>query len=145
MRIVLDTNIMVRAAGGADSPAQAVFLFSLDAKHSLIVSEYSLRELRRVLMYPRIQRTTGWSLQQADEHVQEVSRKAEIVELPDFIPAAVPHDPADDPIVATAVAGQADVLCTLDRHLRRLEVEAYCAQFGIRILTDVELLDELRR
>jgi putative PIN family toxin of toxin-antitoxin system len=145
MRIVLDTNIMVRAAGRADGPAQAVFLYSLDDKHSLIMSEYSLRELHRVLLYPRIQRTTGWSLQQAEEHVREVSRKAEIIELPGLIPAAVPHDPADDPIVATAVAGQADVLCTLDRHLRRREVEAYCAQFGIRILTDVELLTELRQ
>jgi predicted nucleic acid-binding protein len=111
----------------------------------LIISEYLLLELRRVVRYPRDRLMNGWSQERAEEHVQDISRKAKIVELPAFVPAAVPHDPADDPIVATAVAGQADVLCTLDRHLRRPEVEAYCAQFGIRILTDVELLAEPRQ
>ena len=143
MRVVLDTNVLVRAAGRAASPAQAVFFSLVDSKHALIVSDYPVDELRRVLLYPRVQRTNHLTPEEAEEHVQDVCLKAATVALPDTITPAVPHDPADDPIVATAVAGQADVLCTLDRHLRRPEVEAYCGQFGIRILTDVELLAEL--
>ena len=53
-------------------------------------------------------------------------------------------DPDDDPIIKTAINGMADVLCTLDRHLRNKGVRAYCAQHGIVVLTDVELLDQLQ-
>jgi predicted nucleic acid-binding protein len=43
---------------------------------------------------------------------------AENVELPVDAPVApVSTDPDDNPIVAAALAGRADVLCTLDRHL----------------------------
>ncbi|MFN0052293.1 MAG: hypothetical protein ACKV0T_08875 [Planctomycetales bacterium] len=56
----------------------------------------------------------------------------------------VPSDPDDGPMVATAVAGQADVLCRWDRHLRHPSVRSYCETRGIRILTDVELLAVLR-
>jgi len=36
------------------------------------------------------------------------------------------------------------ILCTLDRHFRQPLVRAYCATYGIRVLTDVDLLVELR-
>ncbi len=39
---------------------------------------------------------------------------------------------------------KANVLCTLDRHLRRQDVREYCERRGIQILTDVELLENLR-
>ena len=52
-------------------------------------------------------------------------------------------DPKDDPVLYTAVAGKADVLCTLDRHSGAPEVLAFFADRGIRVMTDVELLGEL--
>lgn len=58
--------------------------------------------------------------------------------------AVVSADPDDDPIVATAVAGQAEVLCTRDRHLRTPAVRAYCSGQGIQVFTDLELLPLLR-
>ena len=65
------------------------------------------------------------------------------------LPAAPPlpvvsHDPNDDPIIATALAGPADVLCTLDRHMHHASVRSFCAAQGIRVLTDIELLSVLR-
>ena len=60
--------------------------------------------------------------------------------------AAVSSDPDDNPVIQTAVSGGAEVLCTLDRHMRRIrKVRAYCATHGIEILTDVELLHRLRQ
>ena len=52
-------------------------------------------------------------------------------------------DTDDDAILATAVAGQADAICTLDRDLTRPEVVAYCRQHGIEILSDRELLQRV--
>jgi hypothetical protein len=43
------------------------------------------------------------------------------------------------------VAGNVNVICTRDRHLLHANVQAYCARFGIRVLRDTELLDELRQ
>lgn len=76
--------------------------------------------------------------------MRDVDASTEVVDVPAPLSFQVQHDPGDDPIVAAAVYGRVDVLCTLDRHLRRFEVATYCGQFNIRILTDVELLAELR-
>ena len=68
-----------------------------------------------------------------------------VVTLPGTVSASVvPHDPQDNPVVATAVAGQAEVLCTRDHHLLHPDVVAYCAQHKIQVLGDLELLRQLR-
>lgn len=68
-----------------------------------------------------------------------------MIELPvDTIQPTIPHDPKDDPILATAIVGQASVLCTLDRHFRQADVRAFCEAHSLRVLSDVELLAELR-
>jgi hypothetical protein len=53
-------------------------------------------------------------------------------------------DPKDDPIVQTAVAGTADVLCARDRRLYHSVVREYCAPRGIEMFDDVALLGRLR-
>jgi predicted nucleic acid-binding protein len=63
---------------------------------------------------------------------------------PDTVDAIVPNDPKDDPIVATAVAAKADVICTLDRHLHHEQVVSFCQRRKIEIVTDLELLRMLR-
>lgn len=52
--------------------------------------------------------------------------------------------PAADPDDNAAIAGQAQVICTRDRHFRNENVVDFCAQHGIRIVDDIELLTELR-
>jgi len=56
----------------------------------------------------------------------------------------VPHDPKDDAVVLTAITGHADVIRTLDAPLHEPDVKAFCLQHGIRVLTEIELLAELR-
>jgi predicted nucleic acid-binding protein len=136
--------VLVRATGRSGGPARELFLRLLDPSHTIIASNYLLDELRRVLEYPRVQRVHGLTPQEADEYVRDIDVIAEVIDVPSPLPFQVRYDPDDDPIVAAAVYGRVDVLCTLDRHLRRPEVISYCAQFNIRILTDVELLAELR-
>jgi putative PIN family toxin of toxin-antitoxin system len=145
MRVVIDSNVLVRATGHSSGPARAVFLRLLEPPHSLIASKHLLDELRRVLNYPRVRKAHGLSLEKIEQHLADVAASAELADLPKMLTPSVPHDPDDDPIVATAVYGRADVLCTRDRHLHRPEVVEYCQQFDIRVVTDTELLDELRK
>lgn len=65
------------------------------------------------------------------------------VTLPVSATSIVPHDPKDDIVIMTAIAGGADAICTLDAHLREQSVKQFCGQHGIRILSDIELLTEL--
>jgi len=75
-----------------------------------------------------------------------INASAEVVALPDatLIPT-VSVDRDDDFIVATAVLGRADVLCTLDKHLHSPEVVDYCRANRIWVRTDTALLMLLRK
>lgn len=53
------------------------------------------------------------------------------------------RDPKDAAILGTAIAGQADVLCTMDRDLFDANVVALAGAHGIQIMNDIELLELL--
>jgi len=67
------------------------------------------------------------------------------VSLPESIPCVVPHDRDDDYVVATAIAGAADVICTWNKHFYHKDVINYCRNHTIEILGDAALLTKLRR
>ena len=54
MRIVLDTNILVRAHIKAQGPAREALLKIVYGNHVLITSPFLLREVERALAYPRL-------------------------------------------------------------------------------------------
>jgi uncharacterized protein len=146
MRIVLDTNILARATPGRNSPAEEVLFRSLEPPHALLVSAFLLDELDRVLRYDRLREIHGLDDAAIGRYVQFIQQGSQKIDL--GVPpseAVVPNDPDDDPILATAVLGQANVLATRDRDLRRDAIVKYAAERGVRIITELELLDELRR
>src|SRR5688572_25963842 len=146
MRIVIDTNVLARATPGRNGPAENVLLLALPTPHVLLTSDFLLNELTRVLRYDRMRRLHGLPDHRIDAFVDFVRTGSVVVSVPaSGSGAIVPSDPDDDPIVATAILGQANMLCTRDRHLRQSSVVTYCQQFGIRILTDLELLPILRQ
>ncbi len=142
MRIVLDTNILARAASGPPSPAAELLQRAMQEPHVLCVSPFLLSELSRVLRYERVRRIHGMTDEDIDHFLQNIQLASVVVEpAPDAIAAIVTADPDDDPIVATAIAASADVLCTLDRHLHIPAIVSYCQQHGIEVVRDVELLN----
>jgi putative PIN family toxin of toxin-antitoxin system len=143
MRVVLDTNILVRAAFSPTGPAGVVLELIRSHDHSLIVSEFILSELNRVLRYPRLLALHRFDDVAILNYVADIRALSLVVEISDVTPV-MSNDPDDDPIIATAVVGHADRLCSCDRHFRRSEVHDYCDSFGIRVVTDLELLSELR-
>jgi uncharacterized protein len=144
MRVVLDTNVLVRATKYATGPArQLLELLHLDP-HVIVTSPAMLVELVRVLDYPRLCQQHRLTVEERREFIANIDRIAEHVALPRGAPTAVASDPDDNIVVQTGVVGQAEVICTRDHHLLHAKVRAYCATFNIRLLGDTELLEELR-
>jgi putative PIN family toxin of toxin-antitoxin system len=112
--------------------------------HELVLSSAILQEVKRVLGYPHVQ--AQWPLRPdtIETYLDFLSAVGVVVGLPDITPAVV-TDPDDDPILQTAIAGIADVLCTRDQDFRHPAVEQICSTHGIRILDDITLLQEIRK
>ena len=143
MRVVLDTNVLVRAMASPSGPAGELFE-RVAADHVLIASPELLEELSRVLGYDSVRRMHQRTDVDITEFLASVASGATVVLLPTLLPRVVPGDPKDDLVVATAVAGRADVVCTLDRHFHQDGVRNYCRERMIGIMDDVQLLTQLR-
>jgi putative PIN family toxin of toxin-antitoxin system len=146
MRIVLDTNILVRASAKARGPARELLqIIVASADHTLLLSPFLLEELERVFDYERVRVSSKLTDQEVAEYLSflRASNISEVV-FPGPAPRVVPSDPDDDPVVHTAVAGHADALCTLNRDFYHPSVRDYCRERGVLVLNDVELLHLLR-
>jgi len=94
---------------------------------------------------PRLQRFHGLTNLEIDRFVANVAAACLLVEPATSVAKGiVASDPDDKPIVAAAIVGKADVLCTLDKHLHHPGVIQYCTNQDIRVLRDIELLRLLR-
>ena len=145
MRIVLDTNILVRAlTEPSSSPASELYRLARDP-HVLIISPFLLTELNRVLRYEHIRRRHKLEDAKLDRLVRRLEQACIMVTpRAAMVPPPIPSDPDDHAVIATAIAGNADVLCTRDRHFLKEAVRSHCATHGIRIMDDLDLLQLLR-
>jgi putative PIN family toxin of toxin-antitoxin system len=145
VRAVLDSNILARAAKPSTGPAREVLTRVRTPPHCLVASPFLLNELERVLNYPRLRALHGLSPEEIRAFVEELYQLAEVVQPPAGTSAEpISRDPDDNPILQAAVLGRANVLCTLDRHFRDPAVLQYCAEHGIQVMSDIELLQRLR-
>jgi putative PIN family toxin of toxin-antitoxin system len=144
MRVVLDTNVLVRANPKAVGSARALLdEIARSSEHALILSPFLLAEVERVLAYPRVQALWPLTPAEVEKYVEVLGDLSELVN-PGPARSVVLTDPNDDPVVETALLGKADVLCTLDRHFYSASVEHFLGERSIRVINDVQLLAELR-
>ena len=72
MRIVLDTNILVRANAKARGPARELLqLITASPNHTLLLSPFLLRELERVFDYERVRISSKLSDEEIIKAVNE--------------------------------------------------------------------------
>jgi putative PIN family toxin of toxin-antitoxin system len=117
MRIVFDTNILVRANAKARGPARELLQIIIGSPdHTLLLSPFLLQELERVFSYSRVRILSKLTDDEIAEYLNYL-RATDISELvfPGPAPPVVPSDPNDDPVVHTAVMDRADALCSLNR------------------------------
>ncbi len=109
MRVCLDTNVLVAAVATRGLAADVVRLVL--AEHDLVVPEVVLTELERVL-------ATKLKLPKARiaEYLAFL-REQEVIAKPARLLDVEVRDRADAWVLASAVAGQADVLVTGDQDL----------------------------
>lgn len=143
MRVLVDTNVLARAAAGPPGPAYELVQHTTEHEHVLILSPFLLDELARVLRYPRMRPLHSLSDEEIEQFITDLVLVAYVVE-PGGASLGISSDRDDDPILAAAYAGQAEVICTRDRHFHEPAVKEYCAANRIEILSDVELLARLR-
>ncbi len=143
MRAVLDTNVLARAHQLAHGPSRRVLLHVVAGSDVLILFQCLLQELERILAYPSLLRRSGLAPSDVAGYLEYLARVSTIVDpLP--VPEDVMRDRTDNPVLGTALAGKADVICTRDADFFAEVVQRFSAARGIRILTDVELLRSLR-
>src|SRR5215831_10746847 len=115
MIVTLDASILVRATKRSDGPARRVIdNLAADADHVVALSSFILGEVGKVLSYPRMQALYKLSGEEIEDHVRFLRSISRIVEPASGLPVVL-ADPHDDPVLYTAVAAGADVLCVKDR------------------------------
>ncbi|MBI4906876.1 MAG: putative toxin-antitoxin system toxin component, PIN family [Acidobacteria bacterium] len=144
MIVTFDASILVRATERSAGPARKVIeSLAANPEHVIALSPFILGEVGKVLSYPRMQalyKLSGDAIQRHVEFLRSISR---IFEPATGTPVVL-TDPGDDPVVYTAVAAGADVLCVKDRDFYTPNVKAFCARQDIEIMDDVALLQLLR-
>ncbi len=144
MRVLLDTNILVRANERSQGPAREILKTLIGQGHTLLISGEMLVELAGVLRYPRLQALYSLTEEQIYNYVQFL-REVSVPVVVDRQLSVPIRDPKDVVVLQTAVLGEADIICTLDTDFYAPETQTYCSTLGIQICTDSELFDKLAK
>lgn len=111
MRIVLDSNVVVSGLLVGYSPPGRLVNAWLDGDFLLVTSRYQLDELALVFTYDKLK--SRISDGQAAAFLENASAKALVLEELPSVNAS--PDPKDNPILAAALAGNADLVVSGDR------------------------------
>ncbi|HEY6339761.1 MAG TPA: putative toxin-antitoxin system toxin component, PIN family [Candidatus Sulfotelmatobacter sp.] len=131
MRCVVDTNVFVSAAVFSPSVPRRAVSKALRGD-LLLFSEYSMDELKEVLLRPKFDRYI--SLADRKVFIQQLTDMAEFVSIIQFVREC--RDPKDDKFLEVALNGRADMIITGDADLLAMHPWR-----GIAILTPSSYLE----
>jgi putative PIN family toxin of toxin-antitoxin system len=114
LRVVLDTNIQIAARHRPDGRYATLWHAARERRYTLLFSPALASELGDVL-----RRDFGWDDNRIQSELRAIARVAEVVQ-PRIKLQVVTADPDDDRVLECAVAGNADLIVSNDRHLRNL-------------------------
>ncbi len=133
-RLVLDTNVVVAGLLWLGPPRRLVDQ-AIERHFELFSSAALIDELTRTLGYPKFAQRMAQYDTNAAILVAQYQALTYLL-TPTHIPRVVPRDADDDQVIACAVAAQADLIVTGDRHL--LELGGFR---GISIVKPAEALE----
>ncbi len=110
MRVVLDTGILIAALITRETP-DLIYQAWRKKKFELITSEWQLSEFRRVSRYPKLRKYLVPS--EAGNMINGLRYQALV--FTDLPALEISPDPDDNPVLAMAVAGEADFLVSGDK------------------------------
>lgn len=115
MRIVFDTNVYISAAIKSGLAQDILELAATSSLITLISSEEILQELREKLL-SKFERSDSIT----DIFIDRIRKIAEIVEVSERV-FVIARDPDDNKILECALAGNADLIVSLDQDLIKLK------------------------
>lgn len=137
MRITLDTNVIVSGLLSAKGPPGELLDAWIAQAFVLVTSHYQFAEMERVASYPRLRERIPPEL--LSNVLERMGDLAHVVG-PDLPHIDASPDPADNPVIATALAGDAELLVSGDRsHLLDLK-----SVQGLRIVGPREAISCLK-
>jgi putative PIN family toxin of toxin-antitoxin system len=142
LRIVLDTNALIRAHRRISSRARRLLEQLLQGGHDLILSNEMLAEATKVLRYPRFQSLYGLTDADLLDYTQFLQSISHLVALDPQYRAPL-RDPNDLIVLQTAERGEADILCTDDGDFFDPTILSYFAARGIEVCDEAALLERL--
>lgn len=111
MWVVLDTGVLIAALITKDTPPDQIYQAWREKRFGLITSEWQLEEFQRVSRYPKLRKFLKPS--EAGNMINGLRHQARVLEeLPELDESRDPHD---NPLLAMAVASQADYLVSGDK------------------------------
>ena len=111
MRVVLDTGILIAALITKDTPPDRIYQSWRKRRFELVTSQWQLDEFRRVGRYPKLRKYLKPI--EAGNLVNGLRHQAVLLqELPDV---DLSDDPDDNPLLAMAIASDADYLVSGDK------------------------------
>ncbi len=138
MRLVLDTNIVASGLLWDGTPARLIDTAQAGAIE-IYTSRILLAELARILKRAKFAQAIMTGGVGIEELVLGYAELATLVDpLP--IPPTILADPDDDHVLACALAVQAELIVSGDRHLLELGVFQ-----GIEIITAAQLLERIAK
>jgi hypothetical protein len=138
MRVVIDTNELLRMAAGGDR-SQLAHSWR-DHQFDLLLSLSTLTELRTVLARPELQEYIPAVV--GDQFLGLVEARAVFVQ-PDLA-APTCRDPQDSALIATAVGGRADYLVSADPDiLDDSDLREGLTQRGLQVIRAAQFLNVL--
>jgi hypothetical protein len=112
---VLDTNVIASAVLIRGGIEDRVLRAWFTGQYRLVLSAPILKEVRRVLEYPRIRARRWMSDEETGQLLERLAESSVLVEGKQQL--RICRDPADDKFVVAAVEGKADYIVTGDADL----------------------------
>jgi uncharacterized protein len=116
-RITLDANVLAPGFTSQNSASARLIDLWRSGVFELILSDHVLQELARTLTDPYF--ATRLPRDDAAAILMLLSSTAPVTELTVDVSGVATH-PEDDAVLATALSGQATILCTRDKQLLKL-------------------------
>lgn len=134
VRIVLDTNVVLSVLLWRGTPHRLIEAVRVHRSAQLFTSAILLAELVDVLSRPMAAKRMALIGRGLQDVLADYTIVADVV-TPLAIPSVIAADPDDDHVIAAAVASNADLVISGDRHLFVLGTHR-----GIRIISPAEAL-----
>ena len=122
MKILVDANLFASSLIKPNSNPGKILDLVNQNQVELILSPSIIKEIKRILLYPKIQKYHRKTAQEIDEYFEDILMFAWIVEGKELVDI-IKDDPADNKYLACAYEGEADYIVSGDHHL--LDLETY--------------------